>query len=292
MKLYTYKRDRDASPEVGVLRGALLVPAGAFGLAFASMNDLIEKATPDDLARMSGGDFDPASAAELNAVLPMSPIPRPRQDVLCLGLNYLAHAKEAHRFDAAFVTNEGWPVYFSKRVNYSQGDGGGIPAHADVTQKLDYEAELAVIIGRDAKDVRPEDAREYVFGYTVFNDVTARDVQNRHVQWYYGKSFDGFAPMGPCIVTADEFPFPPVLRVSSTVNGELRQDADTGMLVHGIPEIISQFSHGVTLKAGTIIATGTPQGVGMGMAEPRFLKKGDTVTCEVEGIGTLTNTVM
>ena len=154
------------------------------------------------------------------------------------------------------------------------------------------KAILAVIIGRDAKNVSMENARNYVFGYTVLNDVTARDLQNRHVQWYFGKSLDGFNPMGPCIVTADEFDFPPALRITSSVNGEVRQDANTNMLIHSIAKIVSQFSLGVTLKAGTIIATGTPKGVAMGMEKPRFLKKGDVVVCEIEGIGRLTNTVV
>ena len=228
----------------------------------------------------------------LGSVCLLAPIPEPRQDVLCLGLNYMAHANEARSFSASFASKEGWPVYFSKRVSLAPGDGEGIPAHDDLTEQLDYEVELAVIIGRDAKNVKEEDASDYVFGYTVLNDMTARDLQNRHVQWYFGKSLDGFNPMGPCIVTADEFAFPPALRISSSVNGELRQDATTDLLIHSIAKIISQFSQGATLKAGTIIAAGTPKGVAMGMEKPRFLKKGDVVTCEIEGIGTLTNTIV
>lgn len=291
MKLYTYQRDASAAPEVGVMRDGRLVPVSAFGLRFSSMNDLIERASAEDLARMGNGAYDAGTGALPGAVRLLSPIPHPRQDVLCLGLNYMEHANEAHSFNAAFASKEGRPVYFSKRVNYSQGDGGTIPAHEDVTEKLDYEVELAVIVGRDAKNVQPEDAREHVFGYTVLNDVTARDLQNLHVQWYFGKSLDGFTPMGPCIVTADEFPFPPALRITCSVNGETRQDSNTNMLIHSVAEIISEFSRGVTLKAGTIIATGTPKGVAMGMKEPKFLKKGDVVTCEIEGIGALTNTV-
>lgn len=291
MKLYTYQRDASAAPEVGVMRDGRLVPVSAFGLRFSSMNDLIERASAEDLARMRNGAYDAGAGTLPGSVRLLSPIPHPRQDVLCLGLNYMEHANEAHSFNAAFASKEGRPVYFSKRVNYSQGDGGTIPAHEDVTEKLDYEVELAVIVGRDAKNVQPEDAREHVFGYTVLNDVTARDLQNLHVQWYFGKSLDGFTPMGPCIVTADEFPFPPALRITCSVNGETRQDSNTNMLIHGVAEIISEFSRGVTLKAGTIIATGTPKGVAMGMKEPKFLKKGDVVTCEIEGIGALTNTV-
>ena len=292
MKLYTYKRTAQFAPEAGVLRDGKLVPFAAFGLKYASMNDLIRGASPEELKTLASGAFDAARAVPLDAVTVLAPIPEPAQDVLCLGLNYMAHANEARSFSAAFASKEGWPVYFSKRVNWAPGDGEGIPAHEDLTEQLDYEVELAVIIGRDAKNVTMEEARSYVFGYTIVNDVTARDLQNRHVQWYFGKSLDGFNPMGPCIVTADEFAFPPALRISSSVNGELRQDATTDLLIHSIAKIISQFSQGATLKAGTIIATGTPKGVAMGMEKPRFLKKGDVVTCEIEGIGTLTNTIV
>ena len=292
MKLFTFKKCDSSTPEVGVLRDGALVPVSAFGLTYASMNELIEKASPAELKKLAEGAYDASARLPLEKVRVLSPIPEPKQDVLCLGLNYLAHANEARSFSAAFASKEGWPVYFSKRVSYAPGDGEGIPAHEDLTEQLDYEVELAVIIGRDAKNVSMENARDYVFGYTVLNDVTARDLQNRHVQWYFGKSLDGFNPMGPCIVTADEFDFPPALRITSSVNGEVRQDANTNMLIHSIAKIVSQFSQGVTLKAGTIIATGTPKGVAMGMEKPRFLKKGDAVVCEIEGIGRLTNTVV
>ena len=157
---------------------------------------------------------------------------------------------------------------------------------------LDYEVELAVIIGKDAKNVRREDAYNYVFGYTILNDVSARNLQTRHKQWYFGKSLDGFTPIGPCIVTADEFENPPVLAIKSYVNGELRQNSSTELLLFDIAHIISELSQGMTLKAGTIIATGTPAGVGMGFEPPNFLKSGDTVTCEIEKIGTLTNRIL
>ena len=156
---------------------------------------------------------------------------------------------------------------------------------------LDYEAELAVIIGRDCKNVRERDAAACIFGYTVLNDVSARNLQTEHNQWYFGKSLDGFTPMGPCIVTEDEIPYPPALSISSTVNGELRQNSNTKYLLHSISEIIAELSQGMTLLAGTIIATGTPAGVGMGFDPPKFLKSGDVVTCEIEKIGRLTNMV-
>lgn len=158
-------------------------------------------------------------------------------------------------------------------------------------QDLDYEAELAVIIGKEAKNVPAAQVRNYIFGYTVINDVSARTLQTRHKQWYFGKSLDGFLPMGPCITTAEELPYPPRLSIQSRVNGQLRQDSNTECMIFDIDHIVSELSAGMTLKAGTIISTGTPAGVGMGFDPPRFLNPGDIVECSIEGIGTLVNRV-
>ena len=176
--------------------------------------------------------------------------------------------------------------------NRSTDPGDVIPSHKDLTSQLDYEAELAVILKMDAKDVALEDVEDYIFGYTIMNDVSAREVQTAHRQWYFGKSLDGFTPLGPWIVTADSVEFPPKLKIQSWVNGELRQDSNTDQFIHGIAEVVSELSRGMTLKAGTIIATGTPAGVGMGFDPPRFLKPGDVVECMIEGIGTLKNPVV
>lgn len=278
MKLVTFCTRDDPAERVGVLKdsGVMLLPG------VRDMNQLIVEGLPDVVH--DGVDIP------LDQVTLLSPIPRPMQDVLCLGLNYADHRKESRSFNAEdFKLEKDLPVYFSKRVSYSQGTGAPIPAHSDVTKELDYECELAVIIGRDALNVTEEEAGQYVFGYTVLNDVTARDLQHAHKQWHFGKSLEGFAPMGPCIVTAEEIAFPPALELTCTVNGELRQHSNTELLIHTISEIISQLSHGFTLKAGSIIATGTPSGVGMGRGE--FLQPGDVVTCAIEGIGALTNTV-
>ena len=160
-----------------------------------------------------------------------------------------------------------------------------------MTNQLDYEAELAVIIKKDAKDVKPEEVKDYIFGYTIMNDVSAREVQTEHKQWYFGKGLDGFTPMGPCITSADEIAFPPALQISSRINGELRQNSVTNLLITSITDIIEELSSGMTLMPGTIIATGTPSGVGMGFDPPKFLKSGDMVECSIEGIGTLSNVV-
>ena len=236
----------------------------------------------------------PKDARKVNAetVKLLSPIPRPQQDVLCLGINYTAHAEEAERFSKeSFGGERPYPIFFSKRVCYSQGTDAPIPAYTGLVDSLDYECELGVVIGKDAKNVKREDVQDYIFGYTIVNDVSARNLQTRHKQWYFGKSLDGFTPMGPCIVSADEFAFPPKQMIACRVNGEVRQDSSTGNLITGIVDIIAMLSEGMTLKAGTVIATGTPAGVGMGMKPPTFLKPGDVVECEIEGIGVLRNCV-
>ena len=290
MKLVTFRRVGAPAEEVGVLRDAgYVMPARSAGFGWRTMNELILEASASDLAALdrSKGEALPPDAVEL-----LSPIPHPLQDVLCLGLNYAEHAEEASQYSKeTFASERATPIFFSKRVSWSQGTGMPIPAHADLTQRLDYEAELAVIIGKDALNVPPGDVERHIFGYTVLNDVSARDLQARHKQWYFSKSLDGFTPMGPCIVTADAIPYPPRLAISSTLNGEPRQRGNTGMLIHSIADIVSLLSRGMTLKAGTVIATGTPKGVIMGMENPRFLQKGDVVACTIEGIGTLVNPV-
>ena len=289
MKLVTFMRKERGREELGILREQRVLPLEELGFSFRDMNDLILRAGPWERAAMASarGEGLPLSEVRL-----LSPIPRPLQDVLCLGLNYYDHAAEASGFSKdAFGVELAAPIFFSKRVGYSQGTGAPIPAHRDLTEKLDFENELGVIIGRDADRVSEEEAPDYIFGYTVVNDVSAREVQTRHKQWYFGKSLEGFCPMGPCILTADEVAFPPRLRIWTTLNGELRQDSSTGCLIHGVAEIISTLSRGMVLRAGTVIATGTPKGVLMGEENPVFLQPGDEVVCAIEGIGELRNRV-
>lgn len=268
----------------------LLTPDGTAvrPLPFDDMNALIEapRARLDEAVQAVG------AALPLSQVTLLAPIPRPRQDVICLGINYKAHAEEAEKYSAeAFKKERPIPIYFSKRVTEAAGPEGFIESHPGLVERLDYEAELAVIIGKTARHVKAADSADYIFGYTVLNDVSARLLQTTHKQWYFGKGLDGFTPMGPCITTADEIAFPPALAISSHVNGELRQDSTTDLLITGIADIIQELSSGMTLLPGTIIATGTPAGVGMGFDPPKFLKPGDVVECAIEGIGTLRNTV-
>ena len=266
--------------------GALTEEGVAF-LPYPDMNTLIEALPPAAFAFTST-----AKPVPLETVTLLAPVPRPRQDVICLGMNYRDHAKEAAKYDAEAVNKEKpAAVYFSKRVSRAGDPEGEIPRYEGLVERLDYEAELAVIIGKTARNVKAENAGDYVFGYTVLNDVSARDLQTGHKQWYFGKGLDGFTPMGPCILTADETAFPPALDISCAVNGEARQHSNTALLIHGIPEIIEELSAGMTLLPGTIIATGTPAGVGMGFDPPKFLSAGDIVACTIQSIGTLRSTI-
>lgn len=286
MKLVTYRLS--GAEYVGALtadgKGVLPLPA-------ADMNTLIETMTPADL-RSAAAAAERGGAVPLSDVELLAPIPRPRQDVVCLGMNYRDHAEESARYSAdAFTKNSTAAVYFSKRVSEAGKPDGVIPRHAGLTDRLDYEAELAVVLGKAARDVKAVDAADCIFGYTVLNDVSARDLQTGHKQWYFGKSLDDFTPIGPWIVTKDEFKNPPALPIRSYVNGELRQDSNTDLMINGIEKVICELTQGMTLQAGTIIAMGTPAGVGMGFEPPRFLNSGDVVTCEIEGIGTMTNKI-
>jgi len=232
------------------------------------------------------------NAIALDSIIPpltppinlLAPIKSPRQDVICLGINYLEHAKESARFKKEdFSGKREEAVYFSKRVNECNAPIATLNAN-NQTKQLDYEVELAVIISRDCRNVRQEDAKEYIFGYSVCNDVSARDLQAKHKQWYAGKSLEGGFVLGPCIVLRDSIN-PSMLAIKSYVNNELRQNSNTSLMVFNVDYVISQLSHYFTLKSGSIIAMGTPSGVGMGFNPPKFLNAGDVVKCEIEGIG-------
>ena len=291
MKILTYKHGGETA--VGVLKndGSEVVPVNYLGCSAIDMNTFLDVQNEKKLEKLDRNK-ELMQGIPLDEVQILSPIPHPKQDIVCLGINYYAHAEEAARFhDEAFGGERPVPIYFSKRINRALADGEEIDGHLDIVDSLDYEAELAVIIGKDARNVKPEEVFEYVFGYTILNDMSARNLQTSHKQWYFGKSLDDFTPIGPWIVTKDEFKNPPALPIRSYVNGELRQDSHTELMIHGIEKVICELTQGMTLQAGTIIAMGTPAGVGMGFQPPRFLKRGDVVTCEIEGIGTMTNKI-
>lgn len=220
-----------------------------------------------------------------------APIPYPKRNVICLGKNYLDHIKEVKSLKNVSSTVPEKPIYFSKIAYPAIGHGDYIDSHANIVHELDYEAELAVIIGKKCKNVKKEHAEDCIFGYTIANDVSARDIQTEHIQWHKGKSFDTFCPMGPYIIHKSCIPFPPKLNIKSYVNKELRQNSNTGELIFDIPTIISDITTGITLHAGDIILTGTPAGVGAGFNPPRYLLAGDKVECFIEKIGTLENII-
>ena len=231
------------------------------------------------------------TAVEIKQVQLDAPIPEPRRNLWCVGRNYHAHAQELS--SSVFKDNNAkadeWPIVFTKVPECVVGPHDDVCLPGEVSTQIDYEAELAVVIGKGGKNISRAAALDHVFGYTVVNDVTARDVQMRHGQWDMGKSFDTFCPMGPWIVTADEFDGTRT-RVRCWVNGELRQDGPTENMIFDIPTLIETISRGITLYPGDIIATGTPAGVGMGLKPPRYLAAGDIVRVEIDGLGAIENT--
>ena len=237
----------------------------------------------------SGEGRIPVASVKLHA-----PFPRPARNILCVGKNYHEHAREFHNsgFDAsAKEAVPEVPIMFTKWPNSVIGPGEAIPSANDYTNSVDYEGELTVVIGEGGRNISQKKAFDHVYGYTIINDVTARTLQNRHRQWFLGKSLDGFCPMGPCIVTADEVKDVGHMRLLTTVNGEVRQDAHVSQLIFDIPTLIETLSRVMTLEPGDLIATGTCAGVGIGFNPPKFLKPGDMVSVTIEPIGTLENPV-
>lgn len=214
----------------------------------------------------------------------LAPIPRPRKNLFCIGRNYAEHARESGSAppDA--------PMFFTKPPTSVIGPQAPVIYHR-ATQQLDYEVELAAVVGRRGRDIPAAKALDYIFGYTIMNDITARDLQRRHGQWFKGKALDTFAPLGPWIVHRSALPDPQQLRLTLRVNGETRQDSHTSKMLFTVAQLIETLSAGLTLEPGDIIATGTPEGIGMGFTPPRLLHVGDVVEAEVEGIGMLRNPI-
>ena len=255
----------------------------------SDMLDLIERYDDLGAALAAGGEPLPLSDVTL-----VAPIVTPRRNIFCVGKNYLEHAREFSRsgFEAGAVKGaevDEYPAVFSKPPSTVVGPNAKVDLHSHVTSSVDYEAELTLVIGKGGRDIAAKDAFDHIFGYTIVNDVTARDRQRNHKQWFLGKSLDTFCPMGPWITTRDEVDAEN-LDVKCWVNDELRQNANTRDLIFNIPTLIATISAGLTLQPGDLIATGTPVGVGIGFNPPKFLKKGDVVKIEIQGLGTLTNT--
>ncbi len=292
MRLLTY--ERDGAPRLGLLLQERVVDLAdvTSGALPDSMQAFIEAGVPalertreliDSLG--AGAEALARASLPLADVRILAPIPRPPRNIVCVGLNYAEHAAESRSTQGV----PEHPVYFAKPASTVIGSGAKIPLHAHVSRRVDWEVELAVVIGRGGRDIAEDVALERVFGYTVGNDITARDLQSRHQQWYKGKGLDGFCPLGPHIVTRDELPDPQDLHISLRVNGETKQDAHTGDMVFGVAKLIAVLSLGMTLEPGDLLMTGTPSGVGFARKPPEYLQAGDVVEAEIDGIGLLRN---
>ncbi len=235
-------------------------------------------------------DTDPSLGIDASKLKLLAPIPKPERNIFCLGKNYLDHVKEIDNIPNLGDTPES-PIYFSKLSSSVTGPDSVILSHKGTTRQVDYEVELAVIVGKQGANISPEAAEDHIFGYTIANDITARDLQRKHSQWYKGKSLDTFCPLGPVILHKGTVAFPPDLPIRCRINGELRQESTTGKMIFDIPSILSDLSRGVTLYPGDIILTGTPSGIGMAQNPPKFLEPGDLIESEIEGIGILKNTI-
>ncbi len=292
MRLLTY--EREGAPKLGLLLQERVVDLAdvTSGALPESMQTFIEAGAPaleraHELIDNLGADADALARASmpLADVWLLAPIPRPPRNIVCVGLNYAEHAAESRSTQGV----PEHPVYFAKPASTVIGPEAEIPLHAHVSRRVDWEAELVVVIGRGGRDIAEDVALERVFGYTVGNDITARDLQRRHQQWYKGKGLDGFCPLGPHIVTRDELPDPQNLHISLRVNGEMKQDAHTGDMVFGVAKLIAVLSLGMTLEPGDLLMTGTPAGVGFARRPPEYLQAGDIVEAEISGIGLLRN---
>lgn len=275
--------------------------AGRVGVGAVSGQEIVDLTSifPDMLSLIAAG---PVALAQIQTMVAgqserfpldqahlLAPIPAPRRNVMCLGKNYAEHARESHEARGEKVEIPDFPVIFTKATTAINGPYDDVPLDPTVSVQMDYESELAFVIGRAIKNATRDTALDAVFGYTVLNDITARDLQAQHKQFFKGKSLDGCCPIGPWIVTADEIANPHSLAISCRVNGELRQESSTGEMLFDIPAIIVHLSRGMTLLPGDIIATGTPSGVGFARKPPVYLQPGDIVECAVAGIGAIRN---
>ncbi|MFM9973568.1 MAG: fumarylacetoacetate hydrolase family protein [Beijerinckiaceae bacterium] len=294
MKLVSF---RDKGAPQGAARLGLLESSGIRDVTAGSSQPLSVAAVAGMNASERNAFLASAKTAPLiplDQTVLTAPIPRPARNIFCVGKNYHEHAKEFAQsgFDATAkeVVPE-LPVLFTKQPTSVCGPGDVIPGYLDDTQSVDYEGELGVVIGQGGRGISHDKAMDHVFGYTIINDVTSRVLQQKHRQWALGKGIDGFCPMGPAVVSADETGDPRAMQLRTWVNGELRQNAPVADLIFDIPTLISTISRYITLEPGDIIATGTPEGVGIGFTPPKFLQKGDHVKIEISGLGILENTV-
>jgi 2-keto-4-pentenoate hydratase/2-oxohepta-3-ene-1,7-dioic acid hydratase in catechol pathway len=296
MRVVTFRSD--SGPRLGAVVGEGVLDLASAADLPADMLEFIDageaaweraRRAARDAERGDGG----ARLTPLGEARLLAPIPRPRKNVFALGLNYKEHIAEGARARGTEMKLPEYPVFFSKATTSVIGPDEPIPFDGRLSDKWDWEVELAVVIGRAGRDIPRDRAIDHVFGYTVLNDVSVRDVQRKHGnQFFRGKSIDGTCPLGPWILTRDDLPDPHHLRVTTRVNGETKQDSNTSYMIFDIPATIESLSAGMTLEPGDIIATGTPDGVGFARHPPEFLKPGDVVEVEVEGVGVLRNPVV
>lgn len=297
MKFVRFKKDNEEL--LGVFTkgedAVIEVSSVLEGINFTTMIDLIENLKENDIKKLemaSVGETFSHLQYRISEVKLCSPIKKPIHDIICVGVNYKDHLEETKEsFGEDGFKEPTESVYFSKRAIEIIGSDEVIKSRLDLDEQLDYEVELAIIIGKKGTCIPKDKVEEYIFGYSVFNDISSRKLQQKHLQWYRGKSLDTYTAMGPSILYKSDLPFPIEVDVISNVNGEIRQHSNTKLFLADIPTLISEISNGITLEPGDIIATGTPAGVGMGYKPPRFMKKGDVVTCEIPEIGRLTNIV-
>lgn len=294
MKLLTYRYQ--GIEAVGILLDAdRILPVKSLGYDFPDMQTLIENTGRQALKEMSrrAGDWKgetiPRSRTE-----PCPPIPMLKRDMICIGYNFKNHAEEIAKLRGESIESAkvSYPIYFSKRILYATGDRGAVPYFPTYAHNLDCGVEVCAVIGREAKNILPEETDDYIFGYTIANDMTDTRLNKAYTQPFLGKSVDGYMPVGPWIVTADEFPPHPTFEMELTVNGKLRQSGNTRDLVFSIPYIVSELSTDMTLKPGTMIETGSPANLDAGNPEKLLLRPGDEMVCRIGGIGTLTNPIV
>jgi 2-keto-4-pentenoate hydratase/2-oxohepta-3-ene-1,7-dioic acid hydratase in catechol pathway len=302
MRLVSFLSSNHTVPRPGIVVGNEVVDLAAAGTALnlsvpASMLELIANAETylphlQSIAEQSAALREHNAVLDLHNITLTAPIPQPRKNIMCMAVNYSEHARETAAARNRSTEAPTQPILFTKATTTINGPYGEVVIDPTVSTEIDWEVELAVIIGQPGKNISEANAMAHVFGYTVLNDVTARDMQKRHVQYFKGKSLDGSCPMGPWIVTADEIPDPHNLALRLKVNGVIKQEDNTAHMVFSIPQIIATLSLGMTLEPGDIIATGTPSGVGFTRVPPEFLKPGDMMETEIEGIGVLRNPIV
>jgi 2-keto-4-pentenoate hydratase/2-oxohepta-3-ene-1,7-dioic acid hydratase in catechol pathway len=285
MQYLTFSVPGETTPRLGILQNDRVTSMPG------SLIDLI-RAGGVTASGYLGQRFPDGQTYRADEIRWHAPIPRPAKNVFCVGRNFLTHIEEGARARGVEVKVPSVPIFFTKAPTAVTGPFDDVPWDRSVTREVDWEAELGVIIGRTGRNIPRAAALDHVFGYTIVNDVSARDVQKHHHQFFKGKSLDGFCPIGPVVVTADEFGSPQGKQITLKVNGVLKQDGNTRDMIFGVEAIIASLSHGLTLEPGDIIACGTPDGVGFARTPPEFLQDGDVMDTTVEGIGTMRNRVV